>query len=75
MTAAGHRKRGAGSMLLDWGLKIADEQHIPSYLEATPAGAGLYKSFGFEEKEKLLIDLRPWTDYDRFHLCMVRHAR
>jgi hypothetical protein len=74
-TLASSRKRGAGSMLLEWGLKIADELHLPAYLEATPAGEQLYKAFGFEAKDKLLIDLRPWKDFHRLHSCMVRPAR
>jgi hypothetical protein len=62
-------------MLLEWGLKRADEMHIPAYVESTPAGEKLYKAFGFEEREKMNIDLRPWKDFDRDHVCMVRPAR
>jgi len=72
VTSPEHRKKGAGSMLIGWGTKVADEQQIPSYLEATPAGAGLYRKHGFEQVAKLDIDLRPFKEYDRFNLCMVR---
>jgi len=72
VTSALHRRRGAGSMLIKWGTNLADEQQLPCYVEASPAGAGLYRKYGFEEVDKLELDLRPWVDYGRYNLCMVR---
>lgn len=43
-------------MLIQWGLKIADELHIPAYLEASPAGHSLYQKFGFKDVDVLVLD-------------------
>ena len=33
-TDAAYRRRGAGSMMLQWGVDVADLLHIPAYIEA-----------------------------------------
>lgn len=38
-----------GSMLLNWGLRLADQDGLPCHLEATIAGYPLYKRRGFTE--------------------------
>lgn len=45
-----HERRGAGSMLVQWGCDIADENGVPAYIDASKAGAPLYKKFGFEDR-------------------------
>lgn len=55
-----HQKRGAGSMLLQWGVNEADRLGIPSYLEATREAHRLYERYGFREVERLAIDLSKW---------------
>lgn len=62
-------------MLVGWGTRLADEQQLPCYLEATPAGASLYRKHGFEETDRIDIDLRPFKDYRRFSVCMARPIR
>lgn len=50
--------RGAGGMLLRWGLERADEEGTETYLEASPDGKPIYQRFGFEEVDRLVVDLK-----------------
>lgn len=43
-----HQHRGAGSLLLQWGVNIAEQFDIPIYTEASKSGYGLYEKMGFE---------------------------
>ncbi|GAD95765.1 conserved hypothetical protein [Paecilomyces variotii No. 5] len=45
-----HERRGAGSMLVQWGCDVADKDGVPAYIDASKAGAPLYKRFGFEDR-------------------------
>lgn len=45
--------KGAGSMLLQWGLQKADEKGVEAYLESSPEGLSLYRRFGFREVDHL----------------------
>ena len=51
-----YQGRGAGSMLIQWGLDIADARHIPAYLESSPVAHGLYQKFGFKDVGKLILN-------------------
>ncbi|KAI9647608.1 hypothetical protein NHQ30_003993 [Ciborinia camelliae] len=42
-----HQKRGAGSMLVKWGVDMADSLNGEGYLEATDMGRPVYEKFGF----------------------------
>ncbi|KAJ8060886.1 hypothetical protein OCU04_009967 [Sclerotinia nivalis] len=42
-----HQKRGAGSMLVKWGVNMADSLNGEAYLEATEMGRPVYEKFGF----------------------------
>lgn len=57
ITHPAHRRRGAGSMLIDWGLKQADVAGLPTYLEASPMGLPLYERWGFEPRKKTVFEL------------------
>ncbi|KAF2235853.1 acyl-CoA N-acyltransferase [Viridothelium virens] len=52
--------RGAGSLLVRWGVERADEEGWECYLEASPKGRGLYEKFGFRVVRELVTDLREW---------------
>lgn len=45
----GQQRRGIGRMLVDHGLELAAKDGKDVYLVATPAGRGLYHSFGFRD--------------------------
>lgn len=60
VTLPSYYRRGLGQRLIDWGLKIADEEGLVSYLEATPTGYPLYYRNGFRDipGECLELDLK-----------------
>ncbi|KAI9371152.1 acyl-CoA N-acyltransferase [Aspergillus egyptiacus] len=39
-------RRGLGAQLLKWGLDRADEERVPTFISASPAGKGLYEKHG-----------------------------
>ncbi|KAL6238443.1 hypothetical protein BDW75DRAFT_201360 [Aspergillus navahoensis] len=47
-----YQRRGAGSMLLQWGCDLADEAKVALYVDASRAGAPLYERFGFVDESK-----------------------
>lgn len=49
--------KGAGGMLIRWGLERSDREGTETYLEASPQGVPVYKRFGFEEVERFVVDL------------------
>ncbi|KAK3393250.1 N-acetyltransferase-like protein [Podospora didyma] len=40
---------GAGTALLSWGAQLADKLGLPTFLEASPVGYGVYRKFGYED--------------------------
>ncbi|KAF2137922.1 uncharacterized protein K452DRAFT_257132, partial [Aplosporella prunicola CBS 121167] len=60
ITDPNHQGRGAGGMLLRWGLERADKAGLITYLEATEAGRPVYKRFGFEDIKTTEFDLSRW---------------
>ncbi|OAL23737.1 hypothetical protein AYO20_10883 [Fonsecaea nubica] len=71
-----YQGRGAGGKLIQWGLDIADELHLPTYLESSPAAHGLYQKFGFRDIDKLTLD--PKWNYgsaDASIYFMLREAK
>ncbi|KAL4799313.1 acetyltransferase [Aspergillus venezuelensis] len=61
-----YQRRGAGSMLLQWGCDMADKDGVALYVDASKAGAPLYQRFGFvDESGPEAGDIAP----------MVRRAR
>ncbi|KAL4936408.1 hypothetical protein BDV06DRAFT_93617 [Aspergillus oleicola] len=45
-----YQRRGAGSMLLQWGCDLADKDGVALYVDASKAGAPLYQRFGFVDE-------------------------
>lgn len=42
-----HRRRGVGSMMVEWGVTKADKMGVESFLEASFIARPLYEKFGF----------------------------
>lgn len=61
--------RGAGSMMVQWGVDRADEDQVECYLDATPEGKPLYVKFGFQDKL-----IWPFFDDTYKHSFMVRQS-
>jgi GNAT superfamily N-acetyltransferase len=51
-----HRRRGVGQLLMEWGIKKADELGLPSYIEATDIGLRLYEASGFRVEGEIDLD-------------------
>ncbi|KAI5923335.1 acyl-CoA N-acyltransferase [Camillea tinctor] len=55
-----HQGRGAGTMLVQWGLEEAKKLGLVAYLESSEAGHSLYKKCGFRDVEHLEVDFSKW---------------
>jgi hypothetical protein len=42
-----HRRRGAGTILMDWGVKLADQLGLESFIQASEMGKLLYLRHGY----------------------------
>ncbi|KAL9084878.1 MAG: hypothetical protein Q9159_004999 [Coniocarpon cinnabarinum] len=58
MTRAPHRQRGAGGMLIKWGVDKARSDNVPAFLEAVAERVPLYEKFGFRRIGDTTLDLR-----------------
>ncbi|KUJ13697.1 uncharacterized protein LY89DRAFT_752829, partial [Mollisia scopiformis] len=54
-----YQKRGAGSMLVKWGLNIADSMNGEAYLEASEYGKPVYEKYGFVALESYKVPVPP----------------
>ena len=57
VTSSGHRRKGAGSLLLQWGIDKAEEMRLPCYLQASEQGKRLYQNYGFQAFDVAELDL------------------
>jgi GNAT superfamily N-acetyltransferase len=58
------QRKGVGSALLREGLKEVDRRGLLAFIEASPAGLGLYKKFGWEEMVESTVNLRDYGGED-----------
>jgi GNAT superfamily N-acetyltransferase len=56
----GFQRMGVGRKLLDWGLEKADRERLECWIEASPAGKGLYEKVGWREVDVIDVELRRW---------------
>ncbi|KIW59092.1 hypothetical protein PV05_03567 [Exophiala xenobiotica] len=68
-----YQGRGAGGMLIQWGLDMADQLRIPAYLESSPNAHGLYYKYGFKDIGQFTLDPK-WNygDADGTIYFMIR---
>lgn len=59
-----YQRQGLGSRLLRWGLTHADAMALPAWIDASPAGLGLYRTMGWSEVATFVIDLAEWGGRD-----------
>ncbi|KAE9372024.1 acyl-CoA N-acyltransferase [Stipitochalara longipes BDJ] len=52
----GWQGKGAGKLLVQWGVEKADEMGLKSFVEASPSGRPLYEKFGFVVGEHHLLN-------------------
>ena len=51
------RRRGAGRLLMNWGVARADELEVEAYIDATAEGKPLYEAYGFVAAKRLDFQL------------------
>ena len=51
------RRRGAGRLLMEWGIAKADRMGMESYIDATAEGKPLYEAYGFVAANRLDFNL------------------
>ena len=74
-THPNHQRRGAGTMLVQWGINVADEAGLCCYLEASSAGYALYHKMGFKDVDVIDVDMGKWGKEGIYrHVCMIRPA-
>ncbi|KAF2704565.1 hypothetical protein K504DRAFT_461327 [Pleomassaria siparia CBS 279.74] len=71
-----HHRKGAGTMLLKWGLNKADEEGLVTYLDTTTLARPIYEKHGFTVVTAFEFDRRPWGGEGMdWHGCMIRQPR
>ncbi|KAF2140462.1 uncharacterized protein K452DRAFT_359538 [Aplosporella prunicola CBS 121167] len=60
-----YQRRGAGTLLLRWGLEEARKRGLPAYLEATEEGKELYLKEGFRDVGDALVVRKEDWEGDR----------
>jgi GNAT superfamily N-acetyltransferase len=50
-----YQRKGAGAMMVQWGVELADQLMLPAWVEASPFGHGLYARYGFEDVELVKV--------------------
>ena len=76
VTSLGYRRRGAASLLLQWGIERADERAVGIYLESSVAGRPLYEKFGLRALKGLDFDMaQPGYEGIDTHVCMLRPVK
>ena len=56
-----HERRGAASLLLQWGIEHCKRDNLPAYLESTLNAGSLYEKHGFRAAESLSMVLEGMT--------------
>jgi GNAT superfamily N-acetyltransferase len=56
-TRPAHRRNGAASIMIRWGLEVADEHGVETYTEAHEGSKTLYEKFGFKTVGEFELDL------------------
>ena len=64
-----YQRRGIGKRLLKWGIERSNTERVPIGLAASPDGASLYMSVGFQDLGPAVLNGDGWRIEDR---AMVR---
>lgn len=68
-----HQRRGAGTLLVNWGFEKAKLLGLPAYLEASIAGYPLYLRLGMCVVDTVVVKAEDWGgDHDRRYPGMVK---
>jgi GNAT superfamily N-acetyltransferase len=76
MTHPKHQRRGAGSLLVQWGCEKADEMGLLCALTASEVGESVYAKNGFQVLHREVLDLTPYgIEGAELRRRMVRPAK
>lgn len=65
-----YRRHGAGAMLVDWGIKKADEWGLECFLSATPGlGKPLYEKAQFIVVDETILEMRIPDPSEEWKAC------
>ena len=64
-----HRRRGVGSLLMNVGVKRADELNLECWMEASGTGKPLYETFGFKPVAPIEFDTEKDNASDTWRKC------
>ncbi|KAI2472631.1 putative GNAT family acetyltransferase [Annulohypoxylon bovei var. microspora] len=53
-----YERRGAATMMTQWGIDQSKKYHVPAYLESTLEAAPFYRKLGFSEVEKFSLSYK-----------------
>lgn len=68
-----HSRRGAGALLLQWGIEEGRKRGLPVYLHSSLQGHALYLKHGFRDLEELVADFSKWGLEERnYNWAMVK---
>jgi GNAT superfamily N-acetyltransferase len=56
-TNSRYRRRGAGSLLVEWGIKLSNETGLPCYLQTSEQGRRLYRHYGLRDIDTVQFNL------------------
>jgi len=54
------QRKSIGKRMLEWGLNVADQKGLESWIDVSPEGLGLYKKMGWKEVWEAEVDLGEW---------------
>lgn len=66
VVAQSHRNRGAGRMLIRWGIKKADELGVETVVSSLPSARGAYEKCGLGTIEVIPPDVEAESPSDRW---------
>ncbi|KAI0146926.1 hypothetical protein GGR57DRAFT_279270 [Xylariaceae sp. FL1272] len=72
-TLPSFERKGAGSLMLDWATKFADEKGLVCWVVASPKGLPLYQKYGFEAKKAIVMPVIDGSMYT--YTCMMRECK
>jgi len=71
-----HQRKGIGNLLLDYGIRRADEEKLPMFLGSSPEGQRLYLKNGFQLTDEFDMDLRKYggpAEFKHWFMCRPVH--
>ena len=68
-----YQRKGAGTLLVQWGLHKAESLGLPAYLEASPAGLNLYPKLGFHQIDTVIVKAEDsGEEEDKQYIAMLK---